>query len=225
MIEFKRKNFSNIVSSAVKGAGIGATVGSIAGGGLTPKSIPTFLPGSKKYNDLRKDKDVSFNDGKIKQQLTILGASVLVGAALGALVGIAKDADQAISRRTADKRLMGEVIKDLNKKAWKEGTHFTRDPKAANEMRTKVCLVITRDGANLKVLINTADDQRLKTAADKVVKGLSGPTQVRTSSASNRYNEITISTISNTPSNIKTVSELASGFIKAGYPVYLVEVG
>lgn len=244
MIRFKHKEFSNnyIVSDAIKGAGYGATIGALATGNgvLVPKSIPKFIPGASKYEKLRNDKTVKFTpkgsgtpeestkvdqEGRIKQQLALMGASVIIGATLGALVGAVKQADRYISHKNADQRLLGEVLKDLGKKGWKEGVNFTRDPKQANELRTKVCLVVTRDGANLKVLVNIIDDPKLKTAADRVVKGLTGPTQVRNSVASNKYNEITISTISKTPSNVKTVSELASSFIKAGYPVYIVEVG
>lgn len=224
MIKFKQKDFSNyIVSDAVKGATIGAAVGSVIGGGAAPEKLPVvkFLPGAKKYNNLRHGKKDT--EGKIKQQLAIMGTSVILGAALGALLGTVKEVDKHVSQGNADNRLMGSVIKELEKKGYKEGQDFTRDPKQATTF--KVCIVLTRDGANLRLLVNVVKDPKLKQTTDKVIRSLTGKPQVRNNTASNKYNEISISTISNTPSNIKTVTELASGFIKAGYPTYIVEVG
>ena len=43
--------------------------------------------------------------------------------------------------------------------------------------------------------------------------------------ASNKYNEINLSTISKTSSNINEAVALISQFIDGGYPVYIVEVG
>lgn len=223
MIKFKQKDFSNyIVSDAVKGATIGAAVGSVIGGGAAPEKLPVkFLPGAKEYNNLRHGKKDT--EGKIKQQLAIMGTSVILGAALGALLGTVKEIDKHVSQGNADDRLMGSVIKELEKKGYKEGQDFTRDPKQATTF--KVCIVLTRDGANLRLLVNVVKDPKLKQTTDKVIRSLTGKPQVRNNTASNKYNEISISTISNTPSNIKTVTELASGFIKAGYPTYIVEVG
>lgn len=224
MIKFKQKDFSNyIVSDAVKGATIGAAVGSVIGGGAAPEKLPVvkFLPGAKEYNNLRHGKKDT--EGKIKQQLAIMGTSVILGAALGALLGTVKEIDKHVSQGNADNRLMGSVIKELEKKGYKEGKEFTRDPKQASTF--KVCIVLTRDGANLRLLVNVIKDPKLKQTTDKVIRSLTGKPQVRNNTASNKYNEISISTISNTPSNIKTVTELASGFIKAGYPTYIVEVG
>lgn len=224
MIKFKQKDFSNyIVSDAVKGATIGAAVGSVIGGGAAPEKLPVvkFLPGAKEYNNLRHGKKDT--EGKIKQQLAIMGTSVILGAALGALLGTVKEIDKHVSQGNADDRLMGSVIKELEKKGYKEGKEFTRDPKQASTF--KVCIVLTRDGANLRLLVNVIKDPKLKQTTDKIIRSLTGKPQVRNNTASNKYNEISISTISNTPSNIKTVTELASGFIKAGYPTYIVEVG
>ena len=224
MIKFKQKDFSNyIVSDAVKGATIGAAVGSVIGGGAAPEKLPVvkFLPGAKEYNNLRHGKKDT--EGKIKQQLAIMGTSVILGAALGALLGTVKEIDKHVSQGNADDRLMGSVIKELEKKGYKEGKEFTRDPKQASTF--KVCIVLTRDGANLRLLVNVIKDPKLKQTTDKVIRSMIYKYQARKNTATNKYNEISISTISNTPSNIKTVTELASGFIKAGYPTYIVEVG
>lgn len=248
MIKFQPKNFSShIISGAIKGAGMGATVGGVLGG-IGIKAMPKFIPGADKYNSLRKDKPLfEKKNGKLtdqpiidntgepqykrdeagiaSQKMVILGTSTLIGAALGALFGAIKDVNSKLSRFGADNRLMSDVLKELKRKSFKEDIDFTRDPKLANDLRTKVCILITRDAANLKTVVNTVDDPKLKQLSDKIVKGLTGKAQVRHNQTSNKFNEITISTISNCPSNVKTVTELATGFIKAGYPVYLVEVG
>lgn len=249
MIRFQPKDFSShIISGAIKGAGVGATVGGVVGGyGI--KTMPKFIPGADKYNSLRKDMPLfeKNKDGRltkrpvidstgepvykkdeagiISQKMAILGASTIIGAALGALLGAVKDINSKLSRLGADNRLMSDVLKELKRKSFKEDIDFTRDPKLANDLKTKVCILITRDAANLKTVVNTVDDPKLKRLSDKITRGLTAKAQVRHNQTSNKYNEITISTISNCPSNVKTVTELATGFIKAGYPVYLVEVG
>lgn len=248
MIRFQPKDFSShIISGAIKGAGMGATVGGVVGG-IGVKSLPKFIPGANKYNSLRKDMPLfEKKNGKltnqpiidnagdpvykkdeagiISQKMAIMGASTLIGAALGALFGAVKDINSKISRLGADNRLMSDVLKELKRKSFKEDIDFTRDPKLANDLKTKVCILITRDAANLKTVINTVNDPKLKKLSDKITRGLTANAQVRHNQTSNKYNEITISTISNCPSNVKTITELATGFIKAGYPVYLVEVG
>ena len=130
MIKFKQKDFSNyIVSDAVKGATIGAAVGSVIGGGAAPEKLPVvkFLPGAKEYNNLRHGKKDT--EGKIKQQLAIMGTSVILGAALGALLGTVKEIDKHVSQGNADDRLMGSVIKELEKKGYK--FHFGIDDHSA----------------------------------------------------------------------------------------------
>ena len=50
MITFRQKDFSNyIVSDALKGAKIGAAVGTTIGG-VGIKKLPKFIPGADKYN-------------------------------------------------------------------------------------------------------------------------------------------------------------------------------
>lgn len=249
MIKFKQKDFSSYVTSgAMKGATLGATVGSIAVGGMgAPKSLPVVGPkflkkAAEGYNKMTNTTTIKdgYKDKSGKwvetgqhieektsglQNLAIVGTTTLIGAALGALVGVVREIDKRVSRTTANDRLMADIESELKKKGYKEGIHYTRDPETANLLKTKVCIVATRNGANFRALINTIDDKKLKATTDKIIKGLTGPAQVRNNLASNRYNEITISTISNTSHNVKTVSEIALGFIKAGYSVYLVEVG
>lgn len=246
MANFRQKTYSNyIASGALKGATIGATIGGILGGSnavipsninIGDKKVPKFVKsGIDFYNKGEVKRTITYKDnGQEKrktvtevgtlQQLGVFGAITLIGAALGAICGAVKEVDKMISRGSANNRLMNDILSGLNKKGFKEGRDFTRNPQDADNMKTKVCIVATRDGANFRLLVNYFNDIKLKKIADKVTKGLNGPTQVRNNTASNKYNEIQISTISNT-TNANTVIELATGFIKEGFPVYLVEVG
>lgn len=201
MIKFREKNFSNyIVNDAIKGASIGASAGALAGG-LGIKKVPIF------------------KEGKM-----LAGAGALIGAALGALVGTAKQVGGYFNKRGADDRLMTPIIRELGKKYYREDQDYTRDPKKANQLGTKVCLVISSDGSDFKMLVNTVDDNNLKNLSKKLSKNIPSA-QVSTNFATNKYNEIQISTVRDTRRNLNAVLSVVKGFIEAGYPVYLVEVG
>lgn len=200
MIKFREKDFSNyIVNDAIKGASIGATAGALTSGRV--KKVPFF------------------KEGKM-----LAGAGAIIGAALGALVGTARQLNEHFNRKGADNRLMAPILRELNKKYYREDQDYTRDPKKANLLGTKVCLVISSDGSDFKMLVNTADDPELRNLSRKLSKNI--PTaQVSTNFASNKYNEIQISTVRDVRSNLNAVLSVVDGFIQAGYPVYLVEVG
>lgn len=200
MIKFREKDFSNyIVSDAIKGASIGATAGALASGRI--KKVPLF------------------KEGKI-----LAGAGAIIGAALGALVGTARQLNEHFNRKGADDRLMAPILRELNKNYYREDQDYTRDPKKANILGTKVCLVLSSDGSDFKMLVNTVDDPELRNLSKKLSKKIPAA-QVSTNFASNRYNEIQISTVRDIRSNLNAVLSVVTGFIQAGYPVYLVEVG
>lgn len=200
MIKFREKDFSNyIVNDAIKGASIGATAGALASGRV--KKVPFF------------------KEGKM-----LAGAGAIIGAALGALVGTARQLNEHFNRKGADNRLMAPILRELNKKYYREDQDYTRDPKKANSLGTKVCLVISSDGSDFKMLVNTADDPELRNLSRKLSKNIPAA-QVSTNFASNKYNEIQISTVRDVRSNLNAVLSVVDGFIQAGYPVYLVEVG
>lgn len=196
MIKFRQKDFS-ILSNTVAGAGAGASIGS---------GISFF----------RKDK---------KNTAAIIGASTLIGAALGAIVGTVKHVSQNVNRKTTvNARLMNDVIAYLKKSNLKEGKDFTRDPRTANLLKTKVCIVISKNSGELQLLINTINDSRLKTVVNEVVKRIPNTTS-KFEEQSDRYNDITISTISDSSADAGLIAGISEKFIREGYPVYLVEVG
>lgn len=232
MIVFKRKDFS-ILSDTIKGASIGASLGTF-GSVFVPKKLKKLSLKGKEhenYTELNKNNQrfnrfrKKYNDIDPKlQKFAVIGASTIIGAALGALVGLVKEGDKFVSRTNVDKRLMSTVVDNLKKQSFKEGQDFTRDPKTADQLKTKVCIVITKYSGDLRVLINTISDRKLNSLTNQTIKNLQN-TSVITKKASNNYNEITISTISDGSADAGLITGICEKFIHSGYPVYLVEVG
>ncbi len=204
MIKFRQKQFG-IISDARKGAVIGATVGTLA------TKLPLFR---------KKDDDKSW-----KTELSIIGGGTIIGAGLGLLVGLTKDISTKVNRATTvDTRLMKGVIENLKKDGFKEGTDYTRDPKVANDLKMKVCIVISKCSGNLQLLVNTVADTKLKTVAANMAKNIPNTATVNTK-LSDKYNDISVSTVADSSANLGLVTGIAEYFIRNKYPVYLVEVG
>ena len=202
MIKFRQKDFS-FLEHIIRGAALGTAIGGAAG----------KLPIKFKV----KGKDISGN--------TLAAGGAILGAALGALSGAIVEGSRLISRKTTvDNRLMSKVVEDLEKTGFQEGRDFTRDPKKANDWRTKVCIVVSRNSGDLRVLINTVADAKLQALVDRIIKNLPNTSAV-TKKASDRYNDITITTISDSSADVGLIAGLAEKFIRSKYPVYLIEVG
>lgn len=205
MIKFRQKDFS-IFSKMVGGATLGAAIASTAN--KFGAKIPFKFKGKK----------TTLEAG------SLIGAGAIVGAALGALAGTIVEGSKLVSKRTADRRLMSMVVDDLKKTGFKEGQDFTRDPKRANELKTKVCLVITRNSGDLRLLINTVSDPKLRDLVDKTTRNIPNLSAM-TRKVSDKFNEITITTISDSSADVGLVAGVAEKFIRAKHPVYLIEVG
>ena len=146
MIKFRQKAYSdNVISGALDGVKYGAGVGTVLAG---------ILKATKA-------------DKKISPYL-VVGGSILAGAALGALAGKVKDNNIQKSRVDAGVRLFDSVLDNLRKIGFKEGHDFTQDPRMANIMKTKVCIVVSRNSSGLKMLINTVDDSELKEITKRI---------------------------------------------------------
>lgn len=218
MITFRRKDFS-ILSDTVKGAIISGNVAtlSLPLSGKDAKNIkyegsnPTF----RKLNAL----------SPFAKRLGVVAAGTLVGAALGALVGTIKKGDEAISRKlTVDNRLMDRVVEDLKKTGFKEGSDFTRDPKTADSLKSAISVAITRNSGELRLLVNTIADNKLKDITKNIIRNLPNSSAV-TEESKSRYNEISITTISDGTADVGLIAGICEKFIRNKYPVYLVEVG
>ena len=205
MIKFRQKDFS-LLSHITTGAGLGASIsGTLSKAGLV---VPIKFRG--KSTELKKG--------------SLVAAGTIIGAALGTLSGAIVEGSRLISNRNADKRLMNKVVDDLKKAGFKEGYDFTRDPKKANELRTKVCLVVSKHSGDLRILINSVSDPKLSDLVDKTVKNIPNLSAI-TKKASDKFNDITITTISDSSADVGLVAGLAERFIRSKYPVYLIEVG
>lgn len=197
MRKFRQKDFS-ILADIAKGATIGGTIGGF---------------GAKVLGQ-------SNNAG-----LVALGAGTLVGASLGALYGFMKEGSIATNRRTTvNDRLMNTVIDNLKKSGLKEDKDFTRDPKIANLMKTKVCIVVTRSNGDLKLLVNTVADFKLKEVTEGMIKHIPNSSVVN-KKMSDKFNEVSITSISDNSADSGLITGIAEYFIHHHYPVYLVEVG
>lgn len=170
----------------------------------------------EKYNNI-------FDDNLSKLGLTVAGT--LIGAGLGALAGKIMDISDSNNRKTTvDARLMKNVVENLKKTNYKEDQDFTRNPKIATFLKTKVCLVISRTGDSLKLLINTVKDSKLSTISNRIIKNLPSMTTV-TEKTGDRFNELNLTTMTTNNGDAVWIASIAEKFIKEGYPVYLVEVG
>ena len=204
MIKFKQKGYSdNIISNSLSGLKIGAGIG-------------TTLAGVLKFS--------SSDEVKKINPLIVVGSGALYGAALGAITGIIKDYTVSSSRKNAGIRLFDDVIKDLRGKGFKEGSDFTQDPRLANIIKTKVCIVVSRRSTGLKILINTINDPDLVKVTNRVHESL-GKSVLTTEKVNNKFNELTISTLSSNNGDSNFVARIIETFIRNGYPVYIVEVG
>jgi len=217
MIKFRQKDFS-ILSSTITGAGIGGSLGSfIPRFGKKHDATRVVKKDNKEWVETYKEPDMSQTKG--------VAIGLIVGAALGALVGTAKEISKRVNRSTTvDKRLLEKVLLDLNHKGYKEGIDYVLDPNKANKMKTKVCIVISKYSDELRLLINTVKDPKLIQLATNVVKNIPNSSNVVTRE-SDRYNDIIVSTISDSHVDAGLICGIAEKFIHSGFPVYIVEVG
>ena len=197
MIEFRQKNFG-ILSDITTGAALGGSAGSI--GALF----------RRKGTGNEAGKQEAWRDA-----LKISIAGTIIGAALGALVN---------RKNTVDRRLMSKVIEYLKKDGLKEGIDFTKDPKTATSLKTKVCVVISKVSGELRISVNLVSDPKLKTVSDEIIKRLPN-IAASTEKMSDKFNDITITSISDASADAGLVVGVVEKFIHSGYPVYLVEVG
>jgi hypothetical protein len=236
MIKFRQKGFSHyFLNDAVKGAAIGGFIGGGSTGyinGALP-AIPTFKQGAQggkqRWNEFAKilNKDPR-NSKKEQQRKRLVGttAGMIIGAALGALVGGVKDITEKINQKNnLCGKVTDDVVKILKRNGKEEDVDFTLNPKVADKIRTKVCFVLTRDGDGLRLLINLKNDNNLAKATTKITKQLGPGVTTKRQTASDRYNEILIMTSNGFKSDTRLITNLIEDFIEEGYPVYIVEVG
>lgn len=203
MIEFRQKKFG-LVSNIAKFTSLGSTIGGTVAGFRSKKG------GNEKLNA-----DIRFG--------------LLVGAALGVLAGtlwtgVEYIADRGNIKTTVNNRLFKSVIDLLKRAGLKEGKDFTRDAKESSRMKTKVCIAISRVDGDLKILINHVSDPKLKDLTKELINNIPNVSAVN-EKMSDRFNDITITSISDSSADAGLITGIAERFIHSGYPVYLVEIG
>lgn len=215
MVIFKEKNFG-IFANTLKGAAVGASVGG---------SLTKFALGNKKKTTVEvplRSKPVTI-DTKIG---TIGGA--IIGATLGLVASAIKTTANYINRRnTVNKRILPKAIDMLTKMGHREGMSFTLDPRKADMLRTKVSLVVYKYSDELRLIVNTQDDQKLNQVTSMVADKIANATDTAyREEASGRFKDLKITSIKGSSvDEAKFIADVASTYITNGYPVYLVEVG
>jgi hypothetical protein len=201
IFSIREKSYGNVMSSAWKGAAMGGSVGA----GLALQYMHQTQTGSN----------------RAKAMVPLVGAAL--GGLAGSLWGIAKTIVTKISQSGTGHKLIEEVIKNLKRAGYKQDQQWTLDPKRASLMKSKVCVVISRSEDNTGILINMANDPKLKEISQEITDSL--PTGFReTEKMSDRFNEIQISSFPD-KSDATYIFMVLEKFIKRGFPVYLIEVG
>ena len=159
----------------------------------------------------------------VKQAFKAVGYSVLIGASLGLVLGVTKKIAEVSSRNKTNQRVINTVTKLLKNKGFEENKDFTTDPKTADLEKTKVTVLVNRGNGDLKLALNVISDEKLEKVCNKIVSDLPDKSKTMTKE-SNRYNEIMITTLSSGNDAI-VISGIIEKFIRAGYPVYMIEVG
>ncbi len=210
--KFRQKN-NSVLTDTITGATIGATAGGFTGSVFRDKTKQVF--GINQNN----------KNGDQLAALAAIGTGTIIGAALGFLGGSIKEVATKYNRKNSvDQRLMKDVVENLKKSNLKEGTQFTRDPKQATTLKTKISIVISKVSGELRLLVNTVADPKLERLTKQMEKNIPN-TSVVNHHVSDKFNDITISTISDSSADSGLIAGIAEFYIRNGYPVYLVEVG
>lgn len=197
----REKSYGAISNSAAKGALAGSTLGV----GLALQYMKRSQLGSP----------------RAKAMVPLVGAAL--GGLAGSLWGVVKTLDTKISQSLTGHKLIEEVIKNLKRAGFKEGQQWTCDPKKATLMKSKVCVVLSQSADNTGILVNMANDPKLKEISLEITNSL--PTGFRqTEKISDRFNEIQISSFPD-KTDATYIFTVLEKFIKRGFPVYLIEVG
>lgn len=196
---FRPKSFSYITSTA-KGATVGASLGGIL------SKIPWFK-------------------NKVGGAANVVGLGTLLGGSLGALTEFISRSDNWINRKlnVGKNSVLNKVIELLKESKLKEGVDFTRDPKRANLLKTAVCISVSKDSDDTKLLINTKNDPSLYKLTSTITNSL--PNKIsQTKKASDKFNDLSITLLSS-EADPSIIAKIVIRFIKEGYPVYLIEAG
>lgn len=238
---FRNKTYSYIADNALKGAAFGSLLSTAPltlssngkrnilgnlGKKMGIKDVGQF--NSKSNNN---DKDHAWDQYKEdkqdiinKNRLLLVGGSMLVGAALGALVGGVRDfLDWKQKKSVGSTRMSDRIIDNLVRMGYKGGKDFTMNSKLANSLKLKVCVSVSRVNGEVKLVVNTANDSNLQKITSDITKNLP-KSAVATETIGDKFNNLVITKMSSVE-DPAFVSSILEQFIRKGYPVYIVEIG
>lgn len=239
----KKKTFSYASDYALKGLGIGGLI-STAPLALTKggKSNPFGKVGEKvglrdiqpysggrgsdgkpftdQYDKYREDKKDTINKNKV----LLVGGTMIVGAALGALIGGIRDLISFGQKKNVSyNQLSKKIVENLISMGFKKEKDFTLNPKTADQLKLKICISISKTNGDVKLVINTVNDRNLHQITSNIIKNLP-QSAIATENTGDRFNNLIITKLSSVE-DPAFVTGILEQFIRRGYPVYIVEVG
>lgn len=210
----------------VRGAGIGGGIGTIAASiGKLKKTEFQDQKGNRITTGYRGDWNSMDESGR---GFLMAGTGVLVGAALGALSGIIGKAAGKVRLSLTKVGLSGkselpEIMTILEGRGFRPGVDFTHDPRDADRIKTKVCIVLQKRSGDLNLLVNTVNEPELKKIYHSIIRRVPRSAQV-TKDINDDYNNVSFTTVSN-DRDTHLIVNIATDFIKNRFPVFFIEVG
>lgn len=203
--KFRIGYYSDVVGDIFRGSALGLGAGTFVNGIATAAA----------YADKK--------GWGVNKALKTVGYGVLIGASLGLVFGITSKLAEHLSRKKTNQRVVDNITKLLKDRSFKEDKDFTLDPKIADREKTRVAILINHSNGDLKLALNIESDPKLEMVCKNVVETLPDKSKT-TKKESNRFNEIMITTMSK-GNDALLIANITEKFIRAGYPVYLIEVG
>ncbi len=210
----EQKGFSfgtDFVDNSFKGASIGGALGSLA----TP-----FIVKAKNAAEPSK---WEWAKGAAKGAV----GGIIVGAALGTLFGIIKNETTSRNRdNTINNRYLPKVTEMLLKCGFIEDRDFTRDPKTADDLRTRICIMVSRYSTDTRISINCSADFKTQQLIDKMINdlGLSRKVSIK-KQGSDRFSNIEMLKRTKIDEDVNLIKSISEYLMKKHIPIYLVEVG
>ena len=210
----EQKGFSfgtDFLDNSFKGASIGGALGSIAS--------PFFVTAKNAANPT----NYEWTKGAAKGAV----GGIIVGAALGTLFGIIKNETTSRNRdNTINNRYLPKVTEMLLKCGFIEDRDFTRDPKTADDLRTRICIMVSRYSTDTRISINCSADFKTQQLIDKMINdlGLSRKVSIK-KQGSDRFSNIEMLKRTKIDEDVNLIKSISEYLMKKHIPIYLVEVG
>jgi hypothetical protein len=217
MIKFREVRYS-LLPDLLKSAAVGSTAGALTGG--ISANVSNTLGKTKNLN-VQDKKDLSFN-WKLKG--SVIGAGLAMAYTL-----LEKLTNSSTGRILLDKKVRNSnyninmISKVLKMKGFTPDKDFTTNPKIADRLKTKVCIVLRSDSDLLSIIISSVGDDMTKKAMDEIVRGI--PDKYKsTVDRTEKGQTISLTAMSSNGGDISYVANVMSQFMNRRIPVYLVEV-